>query len=246
MKRLLFLWSIRAGLFAGFLASAHPALAQTQSYTFNLNPAKSIPDNRASGVTELQTITNAPFTLGDVNVTLNISGDFNGDLYVSLTHSSGFAVLLNRVGRRAADDFGYDDPGLSIKLDDGAANGDVHVYRLTLGGSHDAFLTSPLTGVWAPDARNLDPATVLDTTPRTAFLSSFSGSAANGTWTLFLADISGGGSSVLNSWGLELIPVPEPRSWVLEAFGVAAVLAFRQVRGLRFLRENPAVGLSNS
>ena len=32
-------------------------------------------------------------------MTLNLSGGWNGDLYAYLVHNSGFAVLLNRVGR---------------------------------------------------------------------------------------------------------------------------------------------------
>jgi hypothetical protein len=38
-------------------------------------------------------------TITDVNVGLQLSGGWNGDLYAYLVHSSGFAVLLNRVGR---------------------------------------------------------------------------------------------------------------------------------------------------
>ena len=44
-------------------------------------------------------------------------------------------------------------------------------------------------------------------------LSSFTG-GANGIWTLYLADVSGGDVNTLNSWTLDIAAVPEPRSIV--------------------------------
>jgi subtilisin-like proprotein convertase family protein len=68
-----------------------------------------------------------------------------------------------------------------------------------------------VTGTWLSDGRNVDPATVLDTSPRTATLSSFSGLNPNGDWTLFLSDLAGGNESVLVSWGITAVgAVPEP------------------------------------
>src|SRR5262249_22736292 len=51
-----------------------------------------------------------------------------------------------------------------------------------------------------------------DTSSRNAFLSSFSGLNPNGDWTLFVADLSGGGEHVLESWSLEIEPVKLPDS----------------------------------
>jgi hypothetical protein len=57
---------------------------------------------------------------------------------------------------------------------------------------------------------------------------------ANGTWTLFLADLSGGDQSQLLNWGLEISVVPEPTTWALLGFGVLAagggLLSARQRR----------------
>ena len=128
-----------------------------------------------------------------VTISLTISGDFNGDLYVQLTHGSGFSVLLNRVGRTSLNEFGYGDSGMDITLSDDAAAGDVHVYRTTLFGNENTPVAGMLTGVWAPDARITDPDVVLNTDSRSATLSSFNGLDPNGTWTLFIADASGGG-----------------------------------------------------
>jgi len=90
------------------------ALAQTltqviTNYAVNLP----IPDNNASGIISTKDFV-APSIdrIGDVNVTLKISGNFNGDLFGFLTHNSGYSVLLNRVGRIAGNDLGYGDGGV--------------------------------------------------------------------------------------------------------------------------------------
>jgi hypothetical protein len=67
--------------------------------------------------------------------------------------------------------FGYNDSGLSLKFDDSAANGDIHLYQ-TLPG-YATFIADG--SGWAPDGRNVNPLGSLDTDPRTAFLSSFNG-----------------------------------------------------------------------
>src|SRR5262249_30283949 len=143
--------------------------------------------------------------LEDVTVSLDISGGSNGDLYAYLQHgSTGFAVLLNRVGKTASDPFGYSDSGFHVILSD-AASLDIHNY----GGNGG----NALTGTWQPDGRTADPQLVLDTSPRTAMFNSFLGSDPNGVWTLTVADMAGGGGqAVLQSWGVNVTaaPVPEP------------------------------------
>ncbi len=164
----------------------------------------SIPDGLSTGRASVTNITSLIGGLTDVNVTLNVSGGWNGDLYAYLVHDSGFAVLLNRAGKRAADSLGYDDAGFNVTLDDQAANGDIHSYRLTLSTNHNTPLGGPLTGTWAPDGRTNDPANVLDTHPRTDLLGSFNGLNPNGEWVLFVADDASGDISTLVSWSLEL------------------------------------------
>ena len=72
--------------------------------------------------------------------------------------------------------------------------GDIHMYRTSSAFISDA----PLSGIWQPDGRKVDPADVLDTDPRAAMLSSFANLNANGQWTLFLADLNSGASHTLN------------------------------------------------
>ena len=200
--------------------SAQAALFTLSSGTLNT----AIPDGNVNGLQSTLTFNDAYFdNVLDVNVRLNISGGYNGDLYAYLTHGSGFSVLLNRTGRTGANSFGYGDAGFNITLDD--QNGtDIHAY----GGNGGA----QLTGTWQPDARNINPATVLDTDARTAFLNAFNGLDANGGWTLFIADVSGGDVSTLVSWELDITAVPEPTTVALGIFGGVLALG----GGLRLWR----------
>lgn len=178
-----------------------------------------IPDNNASGIASTKEFSTSIKRLGDVNVTLSVSGTYNGDLFGYLTHESGFSILLNRVGRTAVNSLGYGDGGLNLKFDDDAANGDIHTYRLKLGGDASAALSGALTGTWSPDGRLTDPGTVRDSDSRTAPLFSFFELDPNGKWTLFLADMAPGGTSTLTGWGLEVTAIPEPSNIAIFTIG---------------------------
>ena len=217
--------------------SNHAAVLTPSSGSVNT----AIPDNDSNGITSVITVSGETDSITDLKVTLNLSASageaFNGDFYAYLTHDTinGFAVLLNRPGKTAANTIGTDGAGFTnVVFDDDAGNGDVHVYETTLGGGFNAG--DALTGTWAPDARNIDPANVLDTDSRTAHLSSFDSQVPNGEWTLFIADMASGGSLTLADWSMEIniAPVPEPLmtsslvAFALVAFGA---LRSRKLRG---------------
>ena len=196
---------LSAGLLLG--ATAQGALLTINSGTLNA----AIPDGNVNGYQSTLTFNDSNFNnVLDVDVKLNISGGYNGDLYVYLTHSSGFSVLLNRAGRTSGNAFGYADAGFNVTFND-AASTDIHNY----GGNGG----NQLTGSWQPDARNVDPATVTDASSRSAFLSAFNSLDPNGTWTLFAADVSSGDQSTLVSWELDITAVPEPVTVALGIFG---------------------------
>jgi subtilisin-like proprotein convertase family protein len=156
---------------------------------------------------DLQTIIGSEITtITDISVTLDIDGTWNGDLYVYLQHDSGIAILMNRVGRSSLNLFGTSDAGFVVTLNDLGAFSDIH--GATAGGG-------PVTGFFASDGRETDPDSVLDTDPRTALLTNFIGGDANGGWTLFVADMSGGNGHTLNSWSIEVTGVPEPGTSLL-------------------------------
>lgn len=172
-----------------------------------------VPDASASGLATQVNVPAGLTPIADVNVTLTLSGavpagGWSGDLYAWLGHAGARSVLLNRPGRTATNGLGYDDDGLlGVTFDDAAPNGDVHLYQATLG-----FAPGQLGGLWQPDGRDTDPA--VDTDARTLPLSVFNGLPAGGDWTLFVADLSGGGGMTLVSWELEIttVVIPEPGS----------------------------------
>lgn len=160
----------------------------------------------------------------NVQLTLDITGGFNGDLNAYLAGpGGGFVVMFNRTGLSGGNLVGYNDAGMDVSLSDGAVNGDIHYYHNVLnpGGAQ-------LTGSWSPDGRNIDPqsaAGIFDSTASTALFSSFVGSDPNGTWTFFIADLSaGGGQPILNSLTLTIVTVPEPTAWALFVLGLLLVV----------------------
>lgn len=196
------------------------------------SPGLTIPDNSSLGASDtINTTFPGNHSILGLRVTLDITGGYNGDLYAFLRHETGtdvgFSVLLNRSGRTISNPYGYSDAGYRVTLDD-AAPSDIHMYRLTVNPYGEA-----LAGVWQPDARQASPYSVVDTSDRTAFLSSFIGQNPNGAWTLFLADVSPVGISTLNSWSIEITTAPEPGSLVCAGFMGTAVIAYRLWRRKR-------------
>ncbi len=194
--------------------------AETHIFTTN----RVVIDGDAAGLADVRNITSSIGSISSLKVRLKVSGEYNGDLYAYLRHVSNdatnFCVLLNRPGRTAASTFGYPDSGLDITFEAGAANGDVHLYRNVLTPATG----QPLTGIWQPDGRVVDPDTVTESSPRSTTLSDFNGVAATGEWTLFLADLDSGATHVLEEWELEIsggaIPVlawPNPADIVYGA-----------------------------
>lgn len=201
------------------LCALGPALA-LEGAVFDIGVSTMIPDNSGSGVVSSMVLS-ADQVFGPVaavRVRLSVSGvgvggAFNGDLYAALRHVNGFTVLLNRPGKSADNTWGYGDNGLEVVLDDSAGLPDIHDYQSSLGGPP----AGPLAGAWSTDGRMTDPAVVTGTSPRNTALDIFVGMEASGLWTLFVADLSGGGQARLDSWGLDLevTPVPEPAAAAL-------------------------------
>ncbi len=166
--------------------------------------------------------------INNVNVRLNITGGYNGDLYGYLVLNNGDgtfqSILLNRVGVTATDAFGSSASGFTVTL-----TGDSMLSSFNI---HDVTPTSG--GIYLADGRVANPATVTDATAVTAGLDVLNGKNANGTWTLFLADFSSGDTSTLVSWGLDISVVPEPITYALMIFGaVVMTVAVRRRLAVR-------------
>jgi subtilisin-like proprotein convertase family protein len=217
---------IRRLFFLLCMAATPSAFGQvTTNFTFdNVNLA--IPDNNPNGAQNSQTITGVPGSITNIQVSLTIAGTglgaFNGDYYAELVNGAGgFAVLLNRVGVSSSNSFGYGDNGFNMTFSDTATN-DVHFYQ---DFSYSLNPSGQLTGAWQPDGENILPSSAPSAFDdamqnQTAMLSSFYGDSADDTWTLFLADLSQGGTGQLVSWSLDITTVPEPNETGLLVVGL--------------------------
>ena len=182
-------------------------------------------DGNVNGWSDTRTVAGLGTAISSVSVTLNLSGGYNGDLYAYLSYNGSRVVLLNRVGVGSGDSFGYDSSGMSITLADNGAGGNIHVYG---GGT--------MSGTFAADGRNISPlasAGSFDAAGTQTFSTSFGPGHAggamnpNGDWTLFIADVSGGGgTSSFVSWSLDITTtaVPEPVNLALGIFAGIGVI----------------------
>jgi subtilisin-like proprotein convertase family protein len=194
-----------------------------------------IPDGDFNGIQSSLSLSGIASPITDVNVTLTISGGFNGDFYAYLFHNGSSAILLNRVGRTASSGVGYPDAGFGLNASsalftfDDQGGQDAHLYRTfpyTLNGS------GQLTGTWQADGRAIDPlsaGSVFDSALRSNLLNVFNGADPNGTWSLYVADVSSGGEGTLVNWGLDITTVPEPGPTTLLILACACV-AFTRMR----------------
>lgn len=199
--------------------------AQGALYTFYGNGG-AIPDYAAGQFTEnLTTAIGSGYTITHVNVTINVNGGYNGDLYARLDYlptgaDKGSVVLLNRVGvDMPLEPYGYANAGFqNVTLDDNGAKGDIHLY-----GGDDIP-----TGQYQPDRRTADSLEVTSLGTRgPTFETAFNGQNANGIWTLTFSDWSAGDTSTLTNWSLNIEAVPEPVTTALIIFaGIFGCLQF--------------------
>lgn len=207
--------------------------ARAERIDFTVN--EDIPDNDDRGLQSTGVVTGLPTSIESIDVWLKLSATsgnlaWAGDYYVTLQHESGFSVLLNRAGRTASDALGYDDNGFDVLFTYGGT--DIHTYWTATPTLDSA---GRLTGTWGVDGRNVDPDSVLDTTPRTDMLAGFSGLDPNGSWTLFVADLNPNGVATLDGWGLDIEAVPEASTLTLVLAIGGSCLAARRLR-MRFRR----------
>lgn len=154
-------------------------VGQSAAFVYSGLPL-SIPDNNPTGASSTATVAGVPGPLTSVQVSVNLTHTWVGDLIFTLTSAEGTVVtLLDRPGVPASG-AGCSDDNVVVTFVDGQANPED-----TCAGS----------GTW--------PVTLA--APVTA-LSTLNGEDANGTWTLNISDNAGADLGTLNSWELILLP----------------------------------------
>ncbi|AFL79585.1 regulatory P domain of subtilisin-like proprotein convertases [Aequorivita sublithincola DSM 14238] len=136
-----------------------------------------IPDGNSTGVTVTMNVTE-DVSITDLNVNVNITHSWVGDISVSIKSPSGTtALIIDRPGRISSG-FGCSGNNIVATLDDEAANpveDECESSEPTINGS------------FSPN----NP------------LSVFDGESTVGVWELKVIDNAGGDSGTLNTWGIE-------------------------------------------
>jgi subtilisin-like proprotein convertase family protein len=186
-------------VFVGFTLTAQASIDFTTAdggvtYTASASGlGQTLPDNTEAGVGYALNFGASGLNIGDISVSFNMSGGYDGNIYAYLSHGSQIALLVNLI-TGAANSSGFD-----VTLTTGTGS-DIHTASGTAG--------QPLTGTFLADGTG-------------AGLTTFQNTDPNGSWTLFFADEGPGDAPTLNNFSVDITPVPEPVNVALAIFGVA-------------------------
>jgi uncharacterized repeat protein (TIGR01451 family) len=164
-------------------------VGQSAAFTYNNLPL-AIPDNTPAGATSTANVSGVPGAITNVQVQVNATHTWVGDLVISLTSPGGTTVTL------------LDQPNVPLGTF-GCSNNDVNV--LFADGQPDP--ESVCSGA-PPQGNTADPWPVTDASPVPGdAMADFNGEDANGTWTLTISDNGGGDTGTLVDWELIITPV---------------------------------------
>jgi subtilisin-like proprotein convertase family protein len=147
--------------------------SETQVGSATSSPAVAIPDNNPLGVSDTLNM-GASFSIQDVNISLDVTHTWVGDLIVTVEHLGTTVTIMDRPGVPAST-FGCGEDNLDIVLDDEGSGGAIEA-QCSPG------LSSPPG--YAPN----NP------------LSAFDGLDSAGNWTITISDNAGADTGTLNSW----------------------------------------------
>ncbi|PKA83687.1 putative secreted protein (Por secretion system target) [Ulvibacter sp. MAR_2010_11] len=144
--------------------------------TASANPALAIPDNDPAGISTTLNVTD-DFTISDLNVDLNISHTWVGDVIVTIQSPGGTSVTILDQPGVPASTFGCSGDNIVASLDDEAGS--------PVEDECGAGVPT-ISGSFTPN----NP------------LSAFDGESTLGVWTLTVSDNAGGDTGTINSWGI--------------------------------------------
>jgi len=167
------------------------------TYTRTLGAPLAIPDNRARGVIDSQSVTD-DFEIADLNFRVDsLPHTFPGDVTVGFKAPNGYGVdLISFIGGAVAG--GGDGDNLTNMVIDNQATGDM-----LLATNAQA----PYTGSWLPIA-NSPSWPVLGFGPQEPVgeLNKLNGASTQGTWQVLASDQAAIDTGTLNSWSLIVTP----------------------------------------
>ncbi|MEM7082096.1 MAG: proprotein convertase P-domain-containing protein [Pseudomonadota bacterium] len=168
-------WRVRAANICGINTPTAGFSFTTQNIVC-VNSGQAIPDNSAAGLDSATTV-GLGGEIEDLNVSLNATHTYVGDLIFTLTHedSGTSVVMVDRPGVPASG-FGCSNNDVDATLDDDSAT----------PVENECAPGPALTGVLSPN----NP------------LSAFNGLDLAGTWTLNVSDNAGIDTGTLNEWCL--------------------------------------------
>ena len=160
------------------------------AFTYNGLPA-AIPDNNPAGVSVTADAAGIGGPITNVQVQLDITHTWVGDIVIDLTSPDGTTVRL------------LDQPNVPLGTF-GCSNNDINV--LFADGQPDP--ESICSGT-PPQGNTADPWPVTDASPVPGqFMADFNGEDGNGTWTLTVSDNAAGDTGTINDWSLIIEPAP--------------------------------------
>ncbi|MDE0883983.1 MAG: proprotein convertase P-domain-containing protein [Myxococcota bacterium] len=197
-------WRIRTSNPCGESTTPVRSFTTSSADLFCNNPALAIPDN--GSVSDSMTLTQGGALTG-LDMTLNVSHTYIGDLKFTLTHqeTGTSALLVDRPGVPAST-YGCSRNNISATLSDSASLPIENECRTT---------TPSIIGTLSPN----NP------------LSVFAGEDLAGTWILLAEDAVAADVGAIDQWCLAPTQVPEPSSSLLMVSGILFLLGTQVLRG---------------
>ena len=196
-------WRIRSTNACGESTTAVRSFTTSSADLFCNNPALAIPDS--GSVSDSMTLTQGG-TLTGLDMTLNVSHTYVGDLKFTLTHqdTGTSALLIDRPGVPAST-YGCSQNNINATLSDSAS----------LPVENECHTSTPaIVGTLSPN----NP------------LSVFTGEDLSGTWVLLAEDAVSADTGTLDQWCIAPTQVPEPSSSLLLVSGVLFLLGSQTLR----------------